>query len=97
MNSELEKAKQLNMDLKRKRQIILEQIREEKINRLSHQLDNTEVTLNELEAILAHLSPSNKNIFQANTLLALRVINRFAMENKIRVEDAINILTEYCT
>ena len=30
-----------------------------------------------------------------NTLLALQVINRFANENKIRVEDAITVLHEY--
>ena len=57
----------------------------------------------ELEAILAkYLNDSHfckitypKNVFKQNTLLALKVLNRFSQENNIRVEDADVVFREY--
>jgi len=51
------------------------------------------LTEQEAEAVLAHLDPSSK--FKKDTLLALKIFNKFATEHKIRVEDAITVFREY--
>jgi hypothetical protein len=51
------------------------------------------LTEQEAEAILAHLDPSSQ--FKKDTLLALKIFNRFATEHGIRVENAITIFREY--
>jgi hypothetical protein len=65
-------------------------IRSKKISSLATKASLTE---QEAEAVLAHLDPSNK--FKKEALLALQVLNRFATEHKIRVEDAITVFREY--
>ena len=52
----------------------------------------------ENEALLAKYMLNRNSIrryFKGNTLLALQVVNRFANENKIRVEDAETVISEF--
>jgi len=65
-------------------------IRSKKIASLATKASLTE---QEAEAVLAHLDPSSK--FKKDTLLALKIFNKFATEHKIRVEDAITVFREY--
>ena len=51
------------------------------------------ITSQEAEAVLSHLSPAAG--YQKDTRLALQVINRYAAEAGVRVEDAVTILREY--
>ncbi len=68
---------------------------------------NPELTDEEIEAILIHLSSNQDSFshrtfksrlyktFRKNTLLALKVLNRFAKENEIRFEDSVAVFKEY--
>lgn len=73
--------------------------REEEAQRIKHSnqiaslATKASLTEQEAEAVLAHLDPSSK--FKKDTLLALKIFNKFATEHKIRVEDAITIFREY--
>ena len=51
------------------------------------------ITNQEADAVLAHIY--NSKGYTKDTLLALKVINRYATENSIRVEDAVTVLREY--
>lgn len=56
-----------------------------------------ELTDEEIEAVLVHLSSSPERFatFRKDTLIALKVLNRFAKENEIRFEDAVTVFREY--
>lgn len=56
-------------------------------------VEKERITNQEAEAVLAHFAPAGG--FQKDTRLALQVINRYAAEAGIRVEDAMTILQEY--
>jgi hypothetical protein len=69
-------------------------------NQISTLATKASLTEQEAEAVLAHLDPSihiktDALFVKKNTLLALQVLNRFATEHKIRVEDAITVFREY--
>ena len=78
-------------------------VREDNLLR-QHLLWKTGFTLAEVDAVL-HYVISNRiekkygvilpNNFKKDTLLCLQVINRFAKEKHIRVEDAQIVLTEW--
>ncbi len=53
-------------------------------------------TLNdeEIEAVIMYINPKDKT-FRKNTLLALKVLNRFAKEQEIRFEDAVTVFSDY--
>jgi len=65
-------------------------IHSKKISSLATKASLTE---QEAEAILAHLDPSSK--FKKDTLLSLKIFNKFATDHAIRVEDAITVFREY--
>lgn len=59
-----------------------------------------ELTDEEIEAVIVYIATSDLqresyNTFRKNTLVALKVLNRFAKENEIRFEDAIMVFKEY--
>jgi len=71
-------------------------------NRLSTFASKTSLTEQEAEAILAYFIPVDNTYspdanlgFKKDTLLALKIFNKFATEHKIRVEDAITVFREY--
>jgi hypothetical protein len=71
-------------------------------NRISTFASKTSLMEQEAEAILAYFIPVDNTYspdanlgFKKDTLLALKVLNRFATEHKIRVEDAITVFREY--
>ena len=72
--------------------------RSKKISSLATKASLTE---QEAEAILAYFIPTDTYSpdihfkFKKDTLLALKVLNRFATEHKIRVEDAMTVFREY--
>ncbi len=53
-----------------------------------------DLTDEEREAIIMYINPNEKT-FRKNTLLALKVLNRFAKEQEIRFEDAVTVFTEH--
>lgn len=59
-----------------------------------------EVTENEIVAILAVMLPlkgsRHAHLFNRDTLLYYRVLNRFSSMHGIRVEDAEKVISEYC-
>ncbi len=58
-----------------------------------------DLTYEEIEAVLVYIAlaeaEGRAQGFRKNTLLALKVLNRFAKENEIRFEDAITVFKEY--
>ncbi len=53
-----------------------------------------DLTDEEIEAVIMYINPKEKT-FRKNTLLALKVLNRFAKEQEIRFEDAVKVFSEY--
>ncbi len=53
-----------------------------------------DLTDEEKEAVIMYIAPNEKT-FRKNTLLALKVLNRFAKEQEIRFEDAVMVFNEY--
>ena len=53
-----------------------------------------DLTDEEIEAVLMYIG-SDQKTFRKNTLLALKVLNRFAKEQEIRFEDAVTVFTEH--
>ncbi len=59
------------------------------------------LTNEEIEAVIVWLGATSDlqresyNTFRKNTLIALKVLNRFAKENDIRFEDAVTVFKEY--
>jgi hypothetical protein len=53
-----------------------------------------DLTDEEIEAVLIYIGSEQKT-FRKNTLLALKVLNRFAKEQEIRFEDAVTVFTEH--
>jgi hypothetical protein len=53
-----------------------------------------DLTDEEKEAVIMYIAPDEKS-FRKNTLLALKVLNRFAKEQEIRFEDAVTVFKEY--
>jgi hypothetical protein len=62
-------------------------------NKISALAEKERLTSQDAEAVLAHLAPAGG--YQKDTRLALQVINRYAAETGVRVEDAVTILREY--
>jgi hypothetical protein len=66
-------------------------------------LTNNYINYNEARSIICMIVYKDNRLFHfqkffnkdRNTLLALQVLNKFASENKIRVEDSMTIFTEY--
>jgi hypothetical protein len=68
--------------------------------KVSAMAEKERLTSQEAEAVIEHLQPEvlrrqMPRVFQKDTRLALQVINRYATEAGIRVEDAMTILREY--
>lgn len=53
-----------------------------------------ELTDEEIEAVIVYVSGPDNITFRKNTLLALKVLNRFARENEIRFEDAVAVFID---
>jgi hypothetical protein len=69
-------------------------------NQISTLATKASLTEQEAEAVLVQLNASipiktDGLVVKKDTLLALQVLNRFATEHKIRVEDAITVFREY--
>jgi len=73
--------------------------RERIINKLTHCVGDFNMCDDEKDAICAYFlirrSDKFKNMFIANKLFALQVLNRYATENGIRFEDAEAVMREY--
>ncbi len=75
----------INMGFHQTKESIIEHIQ----SKVSITLDEEEI-----EAVIMHINPKDKT-FRKNTLLALKVLNRFAKEQEIRFEDAVTVFSDY--
>lgn len=80
---------------KRENDALVESYRTSNIckEKISGLASRASITNQEADAVLAHIY--NSKGYTKDTLLALKVINRYATENSIRVEDAVTVLREY--
>jgi hypothetical protein len=88
------------------KRLALELIRDNFQNEIINEfikLTNNYINYNEARSIICMIVYNDSRLFHfqkffnndRNTLLALQVLNKFASENKIRVEDSMTIFTEY--
>jgi hypothetical protein len=83
-------------------ELIIDNFQNEIINEFI-KLTNNYINYNEARSIICMIVYNDSRLFHfqkffnndRNTLLALQVLNKFASENKIRVEDSMTIFTEY--
>ncbi len=94
----IEQAK-INQDYQEKERQEAEKYKNIEINRVKHKL-NYPLTDDEIEAIIAKFIPEGLLgirpliRYKNNTLLALQVMNRYARDNEIRVEDAETVFKD---